>query len=380
MKTLHLYLTRQVLVALAMTVAVFTFVLLLGNVLKEIIALLVSRQISLLLVAKAIGLLLPYVMAYVLPFAMLTAVILVFGRFSADQELTAVRASGVSLLSLVAPILLLSLALCGLCACFNLWIAPQARHAYKNLIFQLGTASVSTLITEDRFIDEIPGIILYIRRKNGDDLEDVRLYTLENNQIQVRTSAKRGTILYDPAAQTIRFRLMDAVNEYREDQDPAKEAEFVGPLPLEKPPEWQPFQFGEFLSDPVDLSALFRSERKPKLSEMSFRELASEHRRLDQRGISSMPAKVQLHRQLSFSFACFAFTLIGIPLAIQAHRRETSIGVAIALGLVLVYYTFFIVGEALQAREKLHPHLILWLPNILFQGLGAVLLHRASKG
>lgn len=380
MKTLHFYLTRQVMISLLMTVGVFTFVLLLGNVMKEIIALLVSRQVTLGLVAKAIGLLIPYVMAYVLPFGMLTAVLLVFGRFSADQELTAVRASGVSLVSLVAPILILSLGLCGLCAVFNLWIAPECRNAYKNLIFEHGARTLSTLITEDRFIDEIPGKILYIRKKNGDDLEDIRIYNLRTNEITERVSAGAGKINFNPDQQTIYFELTDVLVEHRFEADPKAEENFIGPPPPEKPPEWQLVKMGAFTTDPIDLAPLFHGERKPKLSEMTLPQLVRERDEREQQGISTMPVRVQIHRQLAFSFACFAFTLVAIPLAIQAHRRETSIGIAIALGLVMVYYSFIIIGDALETKEHLQPHMILWFPNFLFQAVGAALLYRANRG
>jgi lipopolysaccharide export system permease protein len=319
-------------------------------------------------------------MAYVLPFGMLTAVLLVFGRFSADQELTAVRASGVSLVSLVTPVLFLSLGLCVLCAVFNLWIAPECRNAYKNLIFQYGARTVSTLMTEDRFIDEIPGMIIYIRKKDGDDLEDVRIYGLKGTEITNQVSAAAARINYDPQAQTIEFELKDVLLRQRYERDPKDDETFIGPPAPEKPPEWFMMKSGAITTNPIDLAPLFRGERKAKLSEMNLKQLIRERDEREAQGVSNMPVRVQIHRQLSFSFACFAFTLVAIPLAIQAHRRETSIGIAIALVLVMIYFSFIIIGDALESKEHLQPHLILWFPNFLFQAVGAVLLNRANRG
>ena len=204
-KTLHRYLTRQVLGSLLMTVAVFTFVILLGNVLKEILALLVNHQASLLTVTQAIGLLIPFVLVFALPMGMLTATLLTFGRFSADNELTAARASGLSLLSLITPVLFLSVLLSGACAFVNLQLAPQCRVAYRRLLFQAGAEHADTLLPAGQFIRDFKPYTIYFKRvfsgemRDGlvsSDVRDVLLSQMDrggNNAVN-DTRAPRGTL------------------------------------------------------------------------------------------------------------------------------------------------------------------------------------------
>ncbi|MBI3850006.1 MAG: LptF/LptG family permease [Verrucomicrobia bacterium] len=361
MKTLHFYLTRQVLTSLVLTVAVFAFVLLLTNVLREILTLLVNRQAPLSIVLEAIGLLLPYVLVFALPMGMLTATLLTFGRFSADQELTAVRASGISLLALSTPILLLSVALCVVSALMNLQIAPQSRAAYHKLIYSLILEMSNVLMPEGRLVKDFPGYNFYVSKNKGGELTDVFVYELDKDEkVKTRTHAERGKILRGDDKQLI-LNLFNARG-----------------ATIDSDGKWHTDATGGEVSIPLEFKP--PKVRKPHLSDMTFFQLQNERLAWEQKGIDATPVLTEINSKVSFSFACLSFTLVGIPLAIRAHRRETSIGVALALILVVVYYGFTILGDALATKPEWGPYLIVWLPNFIFQAIGMVLLWRTNRG
>ncbi|MCX8090443.1 MAG: LptF/LptG family permease [Verrucomicrobiae bacterium] len=385
MKTLHWYLTRQVLAALVMALLVFTFVLVLGNVLKELIELLLHGRAPAGALLQAIGLLIPYLWVFALPTALLTATLLVFGRFSADQELTAVRASGVSLLSVLTPILLLSLLLCGLSALVNLEIAPRCRVAYKNLLATMKLDVASVQLPEGRFITDYPGYLFYIGRNRREQLQDVLVFASERGVVTRTLHAARGQLHLNPTNRQVIIELLNV-----------KGVDVAGGRRV-------PFSAAR-VPILLDLNPAPRAAKKPRLSDLTFQQLRAELRELERqmqwptstpdapspeagttgalRPASELlsPIRVQMHRQVAFSFACFGFALVGVPLGVRLHRRETNVSFAVALVLLLVYYGLFVLAQSLDTRPEFAPHLLVWVPNFLFQAVGAVLLARANRG
>jgi lipopolysaccharide export system permease protein len=380
LKTLHKYLAGQVLASLLLTVAVFTFVLLLGNLFQDALKLLVSGQVRIGLLFRAIGLLIPYAFLFALPMGLLTSTLLVFGRFSADQELTAARASGISLISLAMPVLILSLCCCALSAWINMDLGPGGRAQYKNILNEARSDLVDVQLPEGRLIYDFPGYIFYTAKNDNGHLQDVLVYWIAQN---TTLQAPSGTLEMDKTNQLLKVDLLNAQSVSR----------MTNGTPL----------FSSFRDFPiaVSLKPSARPPAKPSISDMTFPQLQEELREREKLldylpATTNTPAqwraqiketetgiekvRSQMHQEVAFSFACFGFALVGIPLGIRVHRRETNIGILIALIMVLIYYTFDIVGNSLSSHPEFYPHLIYWLPNFIFQAIGAVLLWRANKG
>lgn len=386
MKTLHKYLTGQVLAALLLTVSVFAFVVLLMNVLKDVLPLFFAGHISLWLMLKAIGLLIPFACVYALPMGFITATLLVFGRFSADQELTAARAGGVSLVSLVWPVLLLSLLCCGLSAWFNMEIGPRARVAFVNLRSDLLANLANAQIPEGRFIRDFPGYIFYTEKNNGGDLENVLIYQLRGEtNIDSITHADHGRLDPQRAGNQLVLDLYEARIVKLNDKGNVSTSFSKVTLNFSSEtvtnrvtkPRISDMTFVQLQQELHDLENL----NLPAMETNSTAELRSQLQMMQQQKKDAIePLLVTMHFQFAFAFACFSFALIGIPLGIRVHRRETNVGILMSLILVAVYYAFIMLGQSLAGHPQFYPHLILWMPNLIFQAIGVVLLWRANRG
>jgi len=389
LKTLHKYLARQVLASLSLTVLVFTLVLLVGNLLKEILSLLVNGQAHLGLLVEAVALLVPWLWVYALPMGLLTATLLVFGRFSADQELTAARASGISLLSLTTPILLISLACCGLSAWINLQLGPASRVAYLNLIYHARSEISRGELPEGTNIRDYPGYLFYIGKNRRNYLSDVWIVQFDkdtNNPNPLITRATSGRLERDEADQELLLHLTnvvrtatvglhDIVSSFKT-MDIAVDARAATNQVFH--PKISDMTYSQLCAEIQNVESLVRHAPDPAATPA---ELKEEQRLMrQQKNDLTLPARVELNRRFAFSFASFSFALVGIPLGIRVHRRETNIGIAVALGLAVGYYSFILLGISLSARPEFYPQLILWLPNFIFQAIGAVLLWRANRG
>jgi lipopolysaccharide export system permease protein len=382
-----------------LTVAVFAFVVVLMNVLQGVLPLIFSGHVSLWLACKAIGLLLPFACVYALPMGFITATLLVFGRFSADQELTAARAGGISLLALIAPVLVLSLVCCALSAWFNMDLGPRSRVAFKGMRTEMMAGLVSGELPAGKFIRDFPGYIMFAEKNIGGELQKLVIYKLKDEtNIVGEIQAARGRL-------NSKTRVMDLEDAHFIYFDP--HGNLITSL--------------KTYSYDLKFSSQTNQEEAVSVSDMTFLQLRQELGRVQQRKFSTLadsntlvqvralglspatnaaPAanatllhdasrmnaqeaeeiRVIMNRQVAFSFACFGFTLVGIPLGIRVHRRETNVGIAIALMLVVVFYAFVMLGESLSGHPELSPHLIVWIPVFLFQAVGGALLWRANRG
>jgi LPS export ABC transporter permease LptF len=364
MKLIDRYVGKQIVVTAAFAVAVLSAVLVLGNVFKQLLDLLVNHDVPLDYILSFIAYIIPFSLTFTIPWGFLTAVLLVFGRMSAENELVALRCSGVAITRICLVVLGLAICCCAICFYINTTVAPRAQTRMKNALFNIATSNPIAMFGSDEVIEEFPGKKIYVGRKEGPKLHNLLMYELNDDGEPARVvHAETGELQADLANKRVLLRLFDASFEQRDE---------AAPSDLTK------IRHGITMSEgvvPISLEELYEKNQKRRgLSQMTLNELLkgsdADHQ---------SAARTEVSKRFSFSLASFAFGLIGVPLAITAHRRETSIGFLLSLIVAFVYFFFIIVADTLRNNPAAHPELLIWLPNLIFTALGVHLFSRLSR-
>lgn len=367
MKLIDRYMGRQLLVTVLMAIAVLSLVLVVGNIFRKLLPLLVNHDVPVEYLLTFIAYVLPFSLIFTIPWGLLTAILLVFGRLSADNELVALRSNGVSLSRICVSLAGIAFACTAICLWLNVSVAPAAQEAMRSTIFDLATRNPMALFGSDQVIDQFPGRKIYVGKKEGNRLENITVFELSDDNIPMRvTHAKTGILEADLENKRILMHLYNARYQQRDDK---------APYDLQKIRDGINMVEGTL---PISLDDLYEKEkRKPTRSAMSLEQLLDQLKSEDVKARSA--SRTEINKRFSFPFSCVAFALIGVPLGITAHRRETSIGFGLSLAVGVFYFLFIIIADTLRGKAHLHPELLVWFPNALFLAIGGVMFRRTAR-
>lgn len=367
----------------AAAVGLFTFVVALPNVVKDLLAPLLSGQLRADIFVRLVLLIIPYAISYALPMGILTGVLLTLGRLSADSEVTAMRAAGISLGRISRPVLVLGV-LCAIGAFFiNFETMPWTRMQYQREFHSAMRANPLNFIVPRTFIRDFKGCVIYVGEKEegGVVLRDIWIWELDDQRrVRRLVRAESGRIKFDEPTNSLIPTLVLAKTEER---DPANPEDFS------KSPKAPSVAKAEEVRLSLD-RYLGQSLVRIKQEWYTFAQLREEQRRLatevttspaaaEQNARDRMKTELVVQEKFNMSMAVFSFALIGVPLGIKVSRRETSANLGLALVLVLGYYMATVMVKWLDRHPEYRPDMLLWLPNLFFVGLALWLFRRIDR-
>jgi lipopolysaccharide export system permease protein len=312
---------------------------------------------------------LPEALTFSIPFSIMTSALLTFGKLSANGEITALKSSGIRMFQIIRQPLVYALFFSSICFYLNAELIPVSYQARREALRQLGTESPLQLIEEGRFIRDFPDMTFYFGSKQGNTIKDIIIYQHQKNALPRTIRARSGTVQPAEDKKSLLLDLFDVrVDPFYDDRPGPGQADHF-PLVIDLG------KLGGSSGGTKKKSDMTLIELLNLVGHLGtlFPELAAED--LDR---MDMSYRVELNKRIVLALSCIIFVLLGAPLATKTHRQETTIGIAISLGLVFIFYLFIIVAETLIKHPALHPHLLVWAPIMIGLSLGTYLIHRCD--
>lgn len=347
MRILRNYILRECLLPFTISLSVLTSVFLLGY-LPQLANKVINKGVALSAVSKIFIYYIPILLGYTLPIACLVTVILTFGRLSAENEILAMRASGVYLRRLLTPLIVVGIALSLLVHLLNDRVIPMAYTAQGNVLQETGSQNPTALLEAGSFINAFDKYIVFIYHIDNNRLFGVRIYQPQANKTTRTIIAQEGEFVKVPGQDKLMLKLMNGTS----DEPDAK-----------NPNNFYKLNFqNSFIT--MDLSKKKpKAEKKPKA--MTLKELEAKIDEFNKLKIDTAPLITEYHRRLAWSFTPLIFILLGFPFAVITHKRAKSANILFAILFAAPYYILSLACQGLASQNIMDPAFIMWVPNII---------------
>ncbi len=415
MRILSRYILREHIGPFFFGLAVITFILIVDFIL-EIADLIIGRGVRASMVLEIFFFNLGWIFALSIPMAVLVATLMAFGRLSGDNEIIAIKSSGISLYQIIAAPLIASLSLALLLILFNNYVLPWTNHRARVLGAQLGRTKPTLGIREGVFINDFPGYSILVRKvsRKGPQIEGITIYEEKDRKIPRTILAQKGNLSFSPEGNSLTLDLYNGEIHEVDQDDPSK---------------YRRLTFKKYTltlrgkgGGMGRVNREYRGDREIGIGELLRRAKAEEKRiirekmainnilkkkgiipneqlkegllKQDPKTLSLIQGKerliesarrrknsymVEVYKKFSIPFACLVFILIGAPLGVMVHKGGIGVGIGLSLGFFLLYWAFLIGGEELADRNLIPPLWSMWTPNLIIGGSGIYLLIKGVK-
>ncbi len=358
------YIFREILAPFFLSMATLTLVLFLQRMFR-LAELVVSKGTPASDIVKIFAYIMPNFLVITIPMSFLVGTLTAFSRLSSDSEVTAMKASRISLYSMTRPVIVFALVSFIITSTISLIVAPEANHALKVHLFNLVKSRAMVGIEPGVFSSTFDGMVIYVDKiESLDNMEGIFISDERSAKDPYAIVARRGKLIADPQSLSVTLEMKQGSIQTlpRDDQS----------YPT------MSFESGNLYLD-ISNALIRQSSAEKEVEEINSLELFRTLKRTAAAGGSVINMENELHKRLSIPFACLIFGLIGAPLGIRKSRSGKSAGIAIALLVFLIYYVFLAIGMNLSKTGQLAPVLAYWIPNLVMALLSIVFLVKKGR-
>jgi lipopolysaccharide export system permease protein len=426
MKILDRYILKAHVGPFFFGLAVIMFVLIMDFII-EVLTSIIRKGLNAFTILQLFALNLAWMLALAIPMAVLVSTLMAFGRLSQDNEITALKSSGVSVYRLISPVLVASLIICAVMVFFNDRVLPELNHQSRLLATDIHQKRPTWNLKENVFIDEIPEYHILIKKVDpqSSDVEGITIYDEKNRRTPRTIIAERGKVEFTPDGKTLIFELFNGEVHEADEKEPQKYRRVsfdkqtiylhdIGGKLIRSQSDYRTDRektSAQMLTEVKRLeSAVLASgqriaqtaglawnkviqETQPKVGSADQEAMVDDLIKENQNVLNQILSEkenvknkkrlinsimVEVHKKFALAAACVVFILVGAPLGVMA-RRGGIVGVALSLGFFVLYWAFLIGGEELADRQFVPAFLAMWAANILIGAAGIYILIKSAR-